>query len=78
MQTQEQIKNYAQIVHLYWHEGTLSEDEVKGRLGDLDCELNELTESKIVFTYFDDWYPTKMTVYKSGRVRVDTDLDELP
>ena len=47
-------------------------------LGEIDSELNDLTKHKIAFSYFDDWYPTRMTVYKSGRVKVETDLDEFP
>ena len=47
-------------------------------LSELGCEFVEITQHKIVFSYFDDWYPTRMTVYKSGRIKVETDLDEFP
>lgn len=78
MKTQEEIKDYTQIVHLYFTEGLFNKGEVQEWLGELECELHEITKSKIVFSYFDDWYPTRMTVYKSGRVKVETDLDEFP
>ena len=78
MRTQEEIKDYTQIVHLYFTEGVFDKDEVQEWLGELDCELHEITKNKISFSYFDDWYPTRMTVYKSGRIKVETDLDEFP
>jgi hypothetical protein len=78
VRTQGEIKDYTQIVHLYYVEGIFTKDEVQEWLGELDCELHEITKSKIAFSYFDDWYPTRMTVYKSGRVKVETDLDEFP
>ena len=43
----------------------------------MDCTLNEIEDNKIVFTYFDEYYPTRMTVYKSGNVTVETDLEDL-
>ena len=77
MKIQTQIKDYSQIVHLYWAEGVLSKDEAIGWMGEIDCELNELTDSKIVFGYFDSYDMVKMTVYQSGRVEVETDLDAI-
>ena len=47
-------------------------------MGEVGCELNVISDSKIVFTFFDDWYPTRITVFKSGRIKVETDLEELP
>jgi len=78
VKAQQKIKDYTQIIHLYYSDGTFSIDEVEDWLGEIDCALNEINDKKIVFTYFDSWYPTRMTVYKSGRVKVETDLDELP
>ena len=78
MKNQGQIKNYTQIVHQYYLDGTFEKSDVEEWLGEIDCELHDLTKHKIVFSYFDDWYPTRMTVYKSGRVKVETDLDEFP
>jgi len=74
---QTQIKDFSQIVHLYWSEGILSKDEVISWMGEIDCELDELTDSKIVFGYFDSLDMVKMTVYNSGRVEVETDLDSI-
>ncbi len=77
MRTQKQIKNYSQIVHLYYSEGILSLDEVEEWMGEMNCTLNEIRDNKIVFTYMDKWYPTRMTVFKSGNVTVETDLEDL-
>jgi hypothetical protein len=76
--TQNKIKDYTQIIHLYYSDGTFSKGEVEEWLGEIGGTLNEINDKKIVFTYFDAWYPTRMTVYKSGRTKVETDLDELP
>ena len=78
VKNQGQIKNYTQIVHQYYLDETFEKSDVEEWLGEIDCELHDLTKHKIVFGYFDDWYPTRMTVYKSGRVKVETDLDEFP
>ena len=78
MKTQAQIKTYAQIVHQYYLEGMFDKSDVQDWLGELECEFVEITKHKVVFSYFDDWYPTRMTVYKSGRIKVETDLDEFP
>ena len=77
MKEQTQIKDFSQIVHLYWSEGILSKDEVISWMGEIDCELDELTDSKIVFGYFDSFEMVKMIVYQSGRVEVETDLDAI-
>lgn len=78
MRTQAEIKNFAQIVHQYYLEGTFEKSDVEEWLSELDCGLHDLTQHKVVFSYFDDWYPTRMTVYKSGRVKIETDLNEFP
>ena len=78
VKTQAEIKTFAQIVHQYYLDGTFDKTDVKEWLSELNCEFVEVTQHKVVFGYFDDWYPTRMTVYKSGRVKVETDLDEFP
>lgn len=78
VKTQVQIKNFAHIVHQYYLDKTFDKTDVKEWLSEIDCELHDLTQHKIVFSYFDDWYPTRMTVYKSGKIKVETDLDEFP
>ena len=78
MKTQAEIKTFAQIVHQYYLDETFDKTDVKEWLGELDCELVEITKNKVTFSYFDDWYPTRMTVYKSGRTKIETDLDEFP
>jgi hypothetical protein len=59
-------------------ENTFTKGDVQEWMGEINCELTEITDRKIVFSFFDDWYPTRMTVYKSGRIKVETDLDEFP
>lgn len=78
MKTHEELHNYAQIVHLYFSDKTFTKKEAEEWMGEVGCELNVISDSKIVFTFFDDWYPTRITVFKSGRIKVETDLDELP
>ena len=36
-----------------------------------------ISDNKIVFTFFDDWYPTRITIFKSGKIRVENDLDNI-
>lgn len=78
VKTQAEIKTFTQIVHQYYLESTFDKADVMEWLSELGCEFVEITQHKIVFSYFDDWYPTRMTVYKSGRIKVETDLDEFP
>jgi hypothetical protein len=78
VKTQAEIKTFTQIVHQYYLESTFDKADVMEWLSELGCEFVEITQHKIVFSYFDDWYPTRMTVYKSGRIKVETDLDECP
>lgn len=78
MRSQNDIKEYAKIVHHYFLENTFTKGDVQEWMGEINCELTEITDRKIVFSFFDDWYPTRMTVYKSGRIKVETDLDEFP
>lgn len=74
---QNQIKDFAQLVHLYYTDETFSIDEVEEWLWEVDSELMYINDSKITFMYFDEAYPVKMTVYKSGKVEVETDLGDL-
>ena len=78
MKTQVEIKTFTQIVHQYYLDKTFDKSDVKEWLNELNCEFVEITKHKVVFSYFDDWYPTRMTVYKSGRIKIETDLDEFP
>lgn len=78
MKTQAEIKTFAQIVHHYYLDKTFDKSDVEEWLNELNCEFVGITQHKVVFSYFDDWYPTRMTVYKSGRTKIETDLDEFP
>ena len=60
---QNQIKDFAQLVHLYYTDETFSIDEVEEWLWEVDSELMYINDSKITFMYFDEAYPVKMTVY---------------
>lgn len=74
MKTQQQIKEYATIVHLYYLEGTLSKQEVYDWMDEYDLDVVKLLKGRIEFTYLDDWYRTKMTIWKNGKIEVETDI----
>lgn len=77
VKTHEEIHNYAQIVHLYYSDNTFGEKEAEEWLGEIGCDLNMISDNKIVFTFFDDWYPTRITIFKSGKVHIENDLDDI-
>jgi len=74
VKTQNQIKEYAQIAHLYFTEGTFSKQEVEDWLDEYGLELTKLLKGRIEFTYSDDWYKTKMIIYKNGKADVETNI----
>lgn len=74
MRTQNQIKEYAQIAHLYFTEGTFSKQEVENWLNEYELELTKLLKGRIEFTYLDDWYKIKMIIWKNGKVEVETNI----
>lgn len=74
MKTQQQIKEYATIIHLYYLEGTLSKQEVYDWMDEYDLDVVKLLKGRIEFTYLDDWYRTKMTIWKNGKIEVETDI----
>lgn len=74
MKTQQQIKEYATIVHLYYLEETLSKKEVSEWMGEYGLDVVKLLKGRIEFTYFDDWYMTKMTIWKNGKVDIETEI----
>ena len=76
VKTHTELKDFAQIVHLYYIEGVFDKTDVEIWLGEIGSELKELTKKKIVFSFFDTYFPTRMTIYESGKVRVENDLDE--
>lgn len=71
-----EIQAYAQIVHLYYMEGILSKEEVKSWIEEFDLDFHKVDKYKIVFTYYDEFYPSRMTLYKSGRVIVESEGNE--
>ena len=78
VKTHIEFKNYAQIIHLYYTENVFNKSEVELWLGEAGCEFHSITKNKIVFTYFDGFFPTRVTIYQSGNIRVETDLDQFP
>jgi len=77
VKTQHDIQEFAKIVHLYFIEGVFDRTEVETWMGEIKCELIKITKHKIIFNFFDEYYPTRMTIYQSGRIVVETDLDSL-
>ena len=74
MKTQQQIKEYASIAHLYYSEGTFSKQEVYDWMDEYGLDVVKLLKGRIEFTYSDDWYRTKMTIWKNGKVEVETNI----
>ena len=74
MKTQQQIKEYATIAHLYYLEGTFTKQEVYDWMGDFGLDVIKLLKGRIEFTYSDDWYITKMIIWKNGKVEVETNI----
>jgi|TARA_B100001094_G_C18164576_1_gene791287 hypothetical protein len=71
---QQQIKEYAQIAHLYFTEGTFSEEEVNDWMYEYGLTVVKLLKGRIEFTYYEDWYETKMTIWKDGKAEVETNI----
>mgnify|MGYP003627229743 CR=1 FL=1 len=76
--THTELKDFAQIVHLYFIDGVFDKTDVETWMGEVGGELVQITKKKIVFSFFDTYFPTRMTVYQSGKVRVENDLDSFP
>ena len=74
MKTQQQIKEYVTIAHLYYLEGTFTKEEVYDWMDDFGLDVIKLLKGRIEFTYSDDWYRTKMTIWKNGKVEVETNI----
>ena len=76
VKTHTELKDFAKIIHLYYIDGIFDKTDVETWLGEVGSELNKITKKKIVFSFFDTYFPTRMTIYDSGKVRVENDLDE--
>tara|TARA_R110000803_G_scaffold80449_1_gene146286 strand:- start:224 stop:451 length:228 start_codon:yes stop_codon:yes gene_type:complete len=72
---QNKIKEYATIVHLYYVEGTLTKEEVYNWMSEFELDVVKLLKNRIEFTYLDFNQITKMTVWKSGKVEVQTTIE---
>lgn len=74
---QTEIVEFGQLVHALFAEKTLDWWEAKCYLEDFDLTLVDIDSSEICLCYHETWYPTKITIYSSGKVKVETDLDEV-
>ncbi len=74
MKTQQQIKEYATIAHLYYLEKTLTKQEVYDWMSEYGLDVVKLLKGRIEFTYSDDWYKTKMTIWKNGKIDIETEI----
>ena len=76
MKSQQQIKEFATIAHLYFVDGTLTKEEVCDWMEDFGLNVVKLLKGRIEFTYLgdDEWYRTKMIVWKNGKVEVQTNI----
>ena len=43
-------------------------------MGEYGLDVVKLLKRRIEFTYFDDWYMTKMTIWKNGKVDIETEI----
>ena len=75
MKKQNKIKEYTTIVHLYYVEGTLTKEEVYNWMSEFELDVVKLLKNRIEFTYLDFNQITKMTVWKSGKVEVQTTIE---
>ena len=75
MKKQNKIKEYATIAHLYYVEGTLTKEEVYNWMSEFELDVVKLLKNRIEFTYLDFNQITKMTVWKSGKVEVQTAIE---
>ena len=75
MKKQNKIKEYATIAHLYYVEGTLTKEEVYNWMSEFELDVVKLLKNRIEFTYLDFNQITKMTVWKSGKVEVQTTIE---
>ena len=75
MKKQNKIKEYATIVHLYYVEETLTKEEVYNWMSEFELDVVKLLKNRIEFTYLDFNQITKMTVWKSGKVEVQTTIE---
>jgi len=74
VRTETKIKEYATIAHLYYVEGTFSKEDVHNWMEEYDLSVVKLLKGRIEFTYTDDWYRTKMTIWKNGKVEVEANI----
>lgn len=75
MNTQHNIQDFAKIVHLYYIDGVFDKKDVEIWLGEIECDLDKVTKTKISFDFFDAYSPTRMTIHQNGRCIIETDLN---
>ena len=52
MKTQHDIQEFAKIVHLYYIDGIFDKKDVETWLGEIECDLDKVTKTKISFNFF--------------------------
>jgi hypothetical protein len=68
-----ELIEYAKVVRLLHTEGTLSAEESKGWIDEVDCELSILSEKQMVFSFFDGFCDTQITI-KNDIITIDSHL----
>ena len=73
----EHISSYAQIVHALYVECTLNLKEVEDWMDEFGCEVLECNKDKISFLFKEGPFVSKMTIFSSGRIFIDSGLDDI-
>lgn len=68
-----ELIEYAKVVRLLHTEGTLSAKESKGWMDEVDCELSILSKKQMVFSFFDGFCDTQITI-KNDIIMIDSHL----
>jgi hypothetical protein len=71
------ISSYAQIVHTLFAEGTLDKDEVYRWMDDFELSVLECNKNKISFLFTEGYIQSKMTIFSSGKIFVDSGYDDI-
>lgn len=73
----KEIIDFTRIAFALFSDGTIDWWESKCYLEDMGLELIDLDSVEMVFCYYENWYPTKITLYSSGDFKVETNIDEV-
>lgn len=73
----KEIIDYTQIIFALFADKTIDWWDCKCYLEDMGLEMVDLDHSEFIFLYYENWYPTKITLYSSGKVKVESNIDEV-